>query len=138
MAGDKTRCMKGYMTVEAALVLSIVFMVYLFLIQSCLWMYDRCVLEQDMAALALRCVNGEAGQLERVWQQELADWDREKYLWTEPQEPEIKKQGWKLTITGKSKDIRQKDYGITYEVWQLTPEDWLRGKQWLENKEVEQ
>ena len=114
------------MTVEAALILSTVFMVYLFLIRSFLWIYDRCVLEQEMAAFVLRCANAEEDALERVWQQEIGDWDTEKYLWLEIQEPVLQKQGWKLTVTGRGADSQLGDCGITYEMWHFTPEDWLR------------
>lgn len=35
----------GYMTIEAALVMSVVFMIYLFVIETMLMQYDRCVEE---------------------------------------------------------------------------------------------
>ena len=42
----------GYMTVEAALIMSVVFMVYLFVIENMLLQYDRCIEELEAA----RCV----------------------------------------------------------------------------------
>ncbi len=131
---DSENGLAGYMTVEAALILSTVFMVYLFLIHSFLWVYDRCVLEQDMAALALRCAVAEENKLEIVWQQEMNSWDREKYLWLEPEEPVLEKQGWKFTITGRGEDTRLGTCGVSYEVWRFIPEDWLRMKRKLEQE----
>ena len=116
----------GYMTVEAALVLSTVFMVYLFLLCFFLILYDRCVLEQDAAALLLRCANAEEAELERVWQQETGGLNTEKYLWMELQEPMLRKQGWRLSVTAKGDAGRWGSYGITYNLWKFTPGDWLR------------
>lgn len=39
----------GYMTIEAALVMSVVFMIYLFVIETMLMQYDRCVEELEGA-----------------------------------------------------------------------------------------
>lgn len=125
MKPDKKR-MAGYMTVEAALVLSTVFMVYLFLIFSFLIMYDRCVLEQDMAALLLRCANAEEEELERVWQQETGDLDTEKYLWMDLQEPILQKQGWRLSVSARGDAGQWGSFGITYNMWEFTPGEWLR------------
>lgn len=43
----------AYFTVEAALVLPIVIAALLFVIYMMLFQYDRCLLEQDMGAIAL-------------------------------------------------------------------------------------
>ncbi len=43
----------GYMTVEAALVMSVVFMVYLFVIEGMLIQYDRCIEELEAARRAV-------------------------------------------------------------------------------------
>jgi len=126
--------LKGYMTVEAALVLSIVFAVYVFLIQSFLWIYDRCILEQDMATLVLRCVNAGDKNLEQVWQRESAGLVPERYLWLELQEPQLKQQGWKLEIHGSGKAEKLSDFQITYEAWYFTPEQWLRWKHKIEQE----
>lgn len=44
----------AYFTVEAAMVLPIVLSVILFILYAMFFQYDRCLLEQDMGALALR------------------------------------------------------------------------------------
>jgi len=46
--------MKGYFTVEAALVFPLAIGIYLFLIYGMLYQYDRCLLEQDIGIMALR------------------------------------------------------------------------------------
>ena len=45
---------KGYFTVEAALVLAVVFPVLFFLMSWIFLVYNRCQLEQDLEVLALR------------------------------------------------------------------------------------
>lgn len=132
----KRQC-AGYMTVEAALILSIVFMVYLFLIRSFFWMYDRCVLEQDVASLILKCVSVPDSELERSWQQAMEAWDEDKYLWINFQEPTFRKQGWKFKVAGWGENEQLGDCYITYEVWRLCPEDWLRMKRRIERGENE-
>lgn len=130
----KRQC-AGYMTVEAALILAIVFMAYLFLIRSFFWMYDRCVLEQDVASLILKCASVQDDELERKWQQALEARDEDKYLWIQFQEPTFKKQGWKLKVTGWGENEQLGDCYIAYEVWRLCPEDWLRMKRRIERGE---
>lgn len=128
----------GYMTVEAALVLSIVFAVYVFLIQSFLWIYDRCVLEQDVAALLLRCANEREENLESFLQQESAKLMPENYLWMELQEPKLKKQGWRLEISGTGKAEQFSDCQISYEAWCFTPTQWLRRKHKIEQEKKQE
>lgn len=123
------RCQRGvcgYMTVEAALILSTVFWVYVFMIRSFLWVYDRCVMEQDMAGIVLRCVNAREDSLEKVWQQEVGRLDTEKYLWLELQEPLLQKQGWKLQVKARGEDEVLGSCGVNYEVWSFNPTNWLR------------
>ncbi len=43
----------GYMTVEAALVMSVVIMVYVFLIDTMIFQYERCVNELEQARYAV-------------------------------------------------------------------------------------
>lgn len=94
------REMEGYFTVEAALVLPIVMSVYVFLIAMLFLQYDRCLLEQDMAAMLLK-VSGDSGtpQQQLAYLQELtALWDREKYLWLQPQLPHFTIQGQQIRL----------------------------------------
>ena len=68
--------------------LPIVMSVYVFLITMLFLQYDRCLLEQDMAAMLLK-VSSEPGtpqqQLEYL-QKLTAEWDREKYLWLQQEQ----------------------------------------------------
>ena len=124
----------GYMTVEATLIMSEVLLLYLFLIRTCLFLYDRCLFEEDMATLAMRCVYEDTENLEKVWQQQVKDWDTTKYLWITLNEPTLKKQGWKLEITGSGIDEQAGNLKISYEIWKMSPEDWLRTKRKAEQK----
>lgn len=96
----KQRKIDGYFTVEAALVLPIVMSVYVFLIAVLLLQYDRCQLEQDMAAILLKAgSNPGTPQQQSVYLQSLtAEWDREKYLWLRPQPPHFTVQGQKIRL----------------------------------------
>ncbi len=49
----------GYMTVEAALVMSVVFMVYLFVIENMLTQYNRCTEELEAARQAVQRTESE-------------------------------------------------------------------------------
>ena len=49
----------GYMTVEAALVMSVVLMVYVFLIDTMLFQYERCVEELEAARKSVLAVETE-------------------------------------------------------------------------------
>lgn len=46
--------MKGYFTVEATLLMPIVFYVYIFIIYMVFFQYNRCITEQDIYICALR------------------------------------------------------------------------------------
>ncbi len=97
---ERKRATEGYFTVEAALVLPIVMSVYVFLITMLFLRYDRCQLEQDMAAMLLKA-GGNSGtprqQLEYL-QNLTAGWDREKYLWLQPQPPHFTVQGQQIRL----------------------------------------
>lgn len=73
----------AYFTVEAALVLPIVIGVILFVIYTMLFQYDRCLLEQDIGAIALWGSLVEASdtaELERRAQERMAGLYKEKYM----------------------------------------------------------
>ena len=119
----------AYMTVEASLVMPMVLFFYLFLIELCLFMYDRCLLEQDMAVLCIRLAGNHQEEMQILRQDCLADWEKEAYLWVKPREPEVKEIGWKLTITGKAEDRLWGKLKAQYEIRKLSPVKWLRGRQ---------
>ncbi|MDE6673509.1 MAG: hypothetical protein K2K19_01660 [Acetatifactor sp.] len=80
---------EGFFSVEAALVLPAVLGVYVFLIVMLFLQYDRCLLEQDMASMMIKVGNyaGTPQQRMEYLQELTAQWDRERYLWVEPQTP---------------------------------------------------
>lgn len=80
---------EGFFSVEAALVLPTVLGVYLFLIVMLFLQYDRCLLEQDMASMMIKAGNyaGTPQQRMEYLQELTAQWERERYLWVEPQAP---------------------------------------------------
>lgn len=72
----------AYLTVEAALVFPLVLGSLLFVIYTMLFQYDRCLLEQDLGALALWGSVAEAkdtAELERMVQERTAALYKEKY-----------------------------------------------------------
>lgn len=71
------------MTAEAALVMPMVIGVILFVIYMLMFQYDRCLLEQDLGAMALwgsRVEFSEVSDLEQMTQARIAGMYQEKYL----------------------------------------------------------
>lgn len=54
MNATKKNVVDAYMTIEAALVMSVVIMVYVFLIDSMIFQYERCVEELEAAVKTVR------------------------------------------------------------------------------------
>lgn len=121
------------MTVEASLVMSIVLMLYIVIIQYAFWCYDRFMLEQDLAIMLLRCANAEETEL--VWQREKRTWEEKEYLWVGDKKATLEKGLLALKITGKVQGQGMGDICIGYEMWDLKPQQWLRGKEKLTDKE---
>ena len=89
-AGEDMEKKNAYFTVEAALVLPIVIAALLFVIYMMLFQYDRCLLEQDMGAIALwgALVDAsDAEDMERKTQGRLGELYREKYVSREGRRP---------------------------------------------------
>lgn len=96
----KQGIINGYFSVEAALVLPAVLGVYLFLIVILFVQYDRCMLEQDMASMLIKAANCSGTPQQRLeYLQELTvSWDREQYLWLQPQSPHFTIQGQQIRL----------------------------------------
>lgn len=94
------RYVSAYLSVEAALVMPVVLGVYLFLIAALLVQYDRCLLEQDMASMLVKTSNhpGTPQQQLEYLQELTAAWDREQYLWIQPQSPHFIIQGQQIRL----------------------------------------
>jgi len=86
--------------VEAALVLPAVLGSYLFLIAVLFVQYDRCLLEQDMASMLVKVSNhsGTPQQQLEYLRELTAAWDREQYLWVQPQAPYFTIQGQRILL----------------------------------------
>lgn len=125
----------AYMTVEASLVMSLVLMVYLFIIRYTLWGYDRYMLERDLAGILLHCANAE--EVEPVWQQEKRAWEEKEYLWVGEKKGNLEKGLLTLRITGEAADGSMYNIESGYEMWDLQPQQWLRGKEKLSDKNTE-
>lgn len=110
--------MKAYFTVEAALVFPMVLGIYVLLIYGMFFQYDRCLLEQEVTALAVRGVTNweESGEevLDRLNRQ-AASMDRERYLAFQHDGVNVKIAQGKVTAEGAGR--------------LLLPFAWL--KQWL-------
>ncbi|MBQ7919614.1 MAG: pilus assembly protein [Lachnospiraceae bacterium] len=84
--------MKGYMTVEASLVLPAVFGVIMFVLSLLFFFYDRCLLEQEVTSLIVRSEYLEGESLEekaRNMKETVEDWYLEKYVWMDVRVPEL-------------------------------------------------
>ena len=84
--------MKGYMTVEASMVLPIAFGVIMFVLSLLFYSYDRCLLEQEVAALIVRSEYLAGEDLEekvRNVDGAVREWYLDKYVWMDIEVPEI-------------------------------------------------
>ena len=70
--------MSGYFTVEAAMVLPMVIGTIIFIIYMQLYWYDRCLMDQETAMLAIQAVNLKLENMEEI-DEELTVW-KEKNL----------------------------------------------------------
>ena len=97
------RRVMGYFTVEASLLLPIVFAFYLFLIGMMIFQYDRCLMEQDMETLILKYGYTDETNPEKqlfYMQAQAGKLTTERYIWMEPQDMRIRIKGWRLTVHG--------------------------------------
>uniref|UniRef100_UPI004056D89D TadE/TadG family type IV pilus assembly protein n=1 Tax=Acetatifactor sp. TaxID=1872090 RepID=UPI004056D89D len=93
MSRKVKRCVEGYFTVEAAMVLPMVCVVVLFIVYLWFFQYNRCVMEQDAGVLALRGVAMQTeNQEERMMnlRNQANGMNREKYIAWECNEAELK------------------------------------------------
>lgn len=136
--------MKGYMTVEASLVLPIVFSIIMFVLSLLLYSYDRCLLEQDVAALVVRSEYLDGGTTEekvRRMRAEVGDWYLEKYVWMDVVVPEmvVKEDAVKIRAEGIFRGPFFEKVVVERQVLVLSPTFLLRQMRKLENaKESEE
>ena len=98
--------LNGYFTVEAALILPVAIGVYLFLIYSMFFQYNRCLLEQDASSLVVRAVQDTqedpAQMIDKVKQQETL-LELKRYMAFSKEESVFECKGGKVRIEKKGK-----------------------------------
>ena len=125
----------AYMTVEASLIMSLVLMLYIFIIKYALWDYDRYMLERDLGSILLQCSGAE--EIEGVWQQKKRAWEEKEYLWVSEKKVSMEKGILTLKIYGEAAGGSMGSIEAGYEMLELKPQQWLRGKEKLLGEEKE-
>ncbi len=123
--------MKGYMTVEASMILPMVFGVVMFVLSLLFYSYDRCLLEQDVAALVVRSEYLDGGTIEEKAQRmntEIAQWYLEKYVWMDVIVPEfvVKEDLVQIRAEGCFRGPFFKKVVVERQGRTLSPTFWLR------------
>ena len=113
----------------------LVLLVYLFLLRYALWSYDRAMLEEDLAKVLLRCSNSK--ETEVTWQQERRNWEEKQYLWVGDKKATLEKGLLTLKITSEARGEGMGNIKVVYEMWDLKPQQWLRGKVKITDKKEE-
>ena len=117
--------MKGYMTVEASLVLPVVFGVMMFVLSLLIYSYDRCMLEQEV----MSCL------VEDEYEEEKTEaWYWNKYVWmsVEITEKAVGNGGERLGVRGNYNGPFFPDLEIERRAVRFSPTFWLRQKNKLE------
>lgn len=108
-----------------------------FIISMLLYCYDRCLLEQDISAFAVRStyISGEDVEQRRaVMESELEKWYREKYIWMDAVVDKITLQSYKVELKGKGcfRGGFWKEAEVKRQVYTLSSTFLLRQKAKLE------
>lgn len=125
--------MKGYMTVEASMVLPVAFGVIMFVLSLLLYSYDRCLLEQDMSALVVRSEYMDAGTIQEKAQRVNAEVEQlylEKYVWMDVSVPKlvVKEDAVQIRAEGSFRGPFFKTVVVERQGLTLSPTFWLRQK----------
>lgn len=125
--------MKGYMTVEAAMVLPVAFGVVMFVLSMLLYSYDRCLLEQDLSALIVRSEYLEEGTLaekEQCMSAEIAQLYLDKYVWMDVVVPKlvVKEESVRIQAEGSFRGAFCEDVVVERQGMTLSPTFLLRQK----------
>lgn len=98
----QTQKENGYFTIEAAMVLTLVIGVIVLLIYLVVFQYNRCLMEQDVGALALKGCSMQAADKDELMQILMQSADsiyQEKYLMWQGDSPEMKLAGESIEVT---------------------------------------
>lgn len=115
----------GYFTVEAALMIPLILILYLFIIYMAFFQYDRCLLTQEMYVLALRGSREIYGNYQTVYhkvRKEQEDQYIEKYVAMEFQQSDISVSKQKVTVQQKGglKNPFWNTEGKFPEIWEVS------------------
>lgn len=147
----------AYFTVEAALVFPVALGTVLFIVYMLLFQYDRCLMEQDMGALALwgSRVDAESPEkLQELIQKRANEIYRDKYAAWKMLAMDVKLEHNRFAVTGKGQlafpvsgiNFWNKDNiweaEAEYGFWRISPVDFVRlcnrVKSWWETEEKEE
>ena len=111
----QTKIMRGYFTVEAAMVLPVVIGTIVFIIYLQLYLYNRCLMDQEAAMLAMQTVQMYSGDMTQM-QGMLERWKEQnltaKYVGWRKEQPVVTKKYDRLTY-------EQKGYILTdHTLWE--------------------
>lgn len=125
--------MKGYMTVEASMILPLVFGVVMFVLSLLFYSYDRCLLEQDVAALVVRSEYLDGGTIEEKAQRmnaEIAQWYWDKYVWMDVRAPKlvVREDSVQIRIEGDFQGPFFEAVAVERQGQTWSPTFWLRQK----------
>ncbi|MBQ8823165.1 MAG: hypothetical protein IJZ82_11015 [Lachnospiraceae bacterium] len=131
--------MKGYMTVEASLVLPLAFGMMMFVLSLLFYSYDRCLLEQEVMSLLVGSEYLEGEEKASLLEQEIENWYLDKYVWMDIAVRELvaSDNRVKLTVEGRYTGPYFPDMEIQRKVTTLSPTFWIRQKNKLEKQLVE-
>jgi len=144
------RKINAYFSVEAALILPLAIGVILLTVCAFVFQYDRCLLEQDMGALALRGSMTEADteeELSQKLQAQAAELYRDKYVAWDFIAMEIKRKRETVEVMGKGKlrislgelNLWNKDNlwetNVSYKFRRISPVSFIRNVEKLKGGE---
>lgn len=140
----------AYLTVEAALVFPVVLGTVFFIVYMLLFQYDRCLMEQDLGALALwgsRVKAESPEELQSMIQKRTNEIYRDKYAAWKMIVLDVKVEHNRFAVTGKGQltfpvlgiNFWDKDNvwetGTDYHFWRISPTDFVRlcnrAKEWM-------
>lgn len=144
----------GYFTAEAALIFPMVLGTVLFVVYMLLFQYDRCLMEQDMGALALwgcRAEGENTGELEKLIQKRVSGIYWDKYAVWRMNALEVKLEKNTFSVAGRGSltfpvpgfNFWSRDNiweaEAEYRFWRISPTDFVRlcnkaGILWNERK----
>lgn len=131
----------AYFTVEAALVFPVALGTVLFIVYMLLFQYDRCLMEQDLGALALwgsRVKAEDSEELQELVRKRISEMYRDKYVVWKMLALDVKLEHNRFAVTGKGQltfpvpDLNfwngsnVWEAETDYRFWRISPVDFVR------------